>query len=58
MNPMTDRYIRQAEEAEAEARRAATPEERRTYEDVARLWRQLAGRRGPPAPNAPPERSD
>jgi ferric-dicitrate binding protein FerR (iron transport regulator) len=55
---MTDRYIRQAEEAEAEARRAATPEERRTYEDVARLWRQLAGRRGPPAPNAPPERSD
>ena len=40
-----DRYIRQAEEAEAEARRAATPEERRTYQDVARLWRQLAERR-------------
>ena len=58
MNPMSDRYIRQAEEAEAEARRAATPEERRTYEDVARLWRQLAARRLPPSPGSPSEEAD
>lgn len=40
-----ERYIKQAEEAEAQARNASTPEERRTYEDVARLWRQLAERK-------------
>jgi len=46
-----ERYIRQAEEAEVEARRASSPEERRTYQDVARLWRQLAeGRADPDAP--------
>lgn len=55
---MTDRYIRQAEEAEAEARRAATPEERRTYENVARLWRQLAARRTEPTRGAPPKDAD
>ena len=43
------KYLRQAEEAEASARRAATPEERKSYEDIARLWRQLAERKSDPA---------
>ena len=43
----TEEYLRQAEAAEADARRATTPEERRTFEDVARLWRQLAERKQP-----------
>ena len=37
-------YARQAEQALEMARRASTPEERAAFEEIARLWRQLADR--------------
>jgi len=40
-------YARQAEQALEMARRASTPEERAAFEEIARLWRQLAQRGGP-----------
>ena len=43
--PSRARYLRQAEQADAMAARAASPEERKAFEDIARLWRQLAERR-------------
>ena len=43
--PSRERYLRQAEQADALARRAQSAEERTAFEDIARLWRQLADRR-------------
>ena len=37
-------YARQAEVAQDLARRASSPEERAAFEEIARLWRQLAQR--------------
>ncbi|MBX7249828.1 MAG: hypothetical protein K1X35_12395 [Caulobacteraceae bacterium] len=41
-----ERYLRQAEQAADLARRAATEQEREAFEDIARLWRKLAGQPG------------
>lgn len=40
-----ERYLKQAEQADALARRAQSAEERAAFQDIARLWRQLADRR-------------
>lgn len=37
-------YARQAEHAMDMARRSSTPEEKAAFEEIARLWRQLAER--------------
>lgn len=41
-------YLKQAEQAESLARRSSTPQERAAFEDIARLWRQLAERQDKP----------
>ena len=41
-----ERYLKHAKQAEDLAKRSQTEEERRAFEDIARLWRQLAERRG------------
>jgi hypothetical protein len=43
--PNRERYLKQAAQAESLARRAQSPEERQAFDDIARLWRQLAERR-------------
>jgi hypothetical protein len=43
--PSSARYLKQAEQADDLARRAHSAEERAAFEDIARLWRQLAERR-------------
>jgi hypothetical protein len=43
--PSRARYLKQADHADDLARRAHSPEERAAFEDIARLWRQLADRR-------------
>jgi hypothetical protein len=43
--PSRERYLKQAEQAEALAQRASSPQERAAFEDIARLWRDLADRR-------------
>jgi hypothetical protein len=35
-------YLKRAWEAEQQARRARTPEERKSFEEIAELWRRLA----------------
>jgi len=42
--PDPDAYRRQAEQAEDLARRAQNEDERKAFEDIARLWRGLAER--------------
>ena len=41
----TEGYEQRAEEAEAQARRATSEEERESHLKVAKLWRELAQRR-------------
>ena len=45
--PDPDAYRRQAEQAEEMARRAASEDERRSFENIAKLWRGLAERAAP-----------
>ena len=40
-----ERYLKHAEQADGLARRDQSEEERKAFEDIARLWRQLAERR-------------
>lgn len=44
--PPRKSYLKQAEQADDLARRASTPTERTSFEEIARLWRQLAERTG------------
>jgi len=45
-SPSRENYLRQAEQAEALAQRARSPDERESFEAIARLWRGLAERAG------------
>ena len=42
---MPQDYVKRALEAEEQARRSETPEERKTFQEVAKLWRELAERK-------------
>jgi len=43
--PRRDHYLKQAEQAEAMARRATGAEEKASFEEIARLWRRMAERK-------------
>lgn len=56
---MTETYVQRAQDAEALAKSARTPEERRAFRDIAAIWRRLAEQQAEPAaePPEPPQRS-
>ena len=53
---MTDEsYESRAKEAEDLARRAETAAERKSFEDIAKIWRDLAERKKRKKPNSSPK---
>ncbi len=56
--PSRTSYLKQAEQAEALARRASSEQERASFEDIARLWRQLAERTGQMAQDSSGDQDD